>query len=203
MADNQENDNRESGDQNYLGIVKVVVGLALVPVIVWLVFYSVYIANITPVVYLRDRYQDIFWKVESLVLSKKDATFPDLDPVYTITPLKSPYEYTNIYLFRGVFMGISETDYMLQVRGYDDKIYYIAVGENFLNRNSIIPSGYSIYDPEVEVINQNSSLIPGETKVGIMWDDDRSLYQIFRRYRSDPSIPLNQNSKLFFSLSNF
>ena len=169
----------------------------------WLVFYSVFTANLPYIIPLRDWYQNTYWKAERVITSNTRDTYPYLDPVYTVMPQKSLFDNTNVYLLRGEFINIDSKEFTIEVLGHDRKTYFFKVGDNLFTKNNTQITSSSDYAPKMEVINLNSHLIPYSTRLGIMWDDKRTLYEIINQYGDNPQRPLNEKSTLFFSLTNF
>jgi len=161
--------------------IGIVGGLAYLALLFWLLFYSVYAANIPFIIPLRNWYQDTYWKVERLVL-KPVRTYPPFDPIYAIQVKNILPKIGYTYRLIGIFFGINSYDKTLDIKSFNNHHYYFDINES-------LRFTYSDIKPEDYIYGLSKLL--GKSIIEVEWNDQRSLYQIEKDYYKNSAAFLN------------
>ncbi|HUD20016.1 MAG TPA: hypothetical protein VMR81_06265 [Patescibacteria group bacterium] len=172
-------------DKRVWWTVGIVAAFLYIGFLFWLLFYSVYVANLSFVIPLRAWYQNAYWQAEG-VLWQKHRTYPPFNPIYAIQPISSDAK-TNTYLYQffGTFSSVDWRTRTLFMKGYDNNIYSFII-------------------PIAMIDNMDADTIGIDTPAAakniteIQWNDAREFQQMMIGYSKNKLAPLNQDAGYFF-----
>lgn len=191
-------------------IVVVVLSLVALTAVFWLLFYSVYTANLPFVFRLRDWYQHSYWDIKTLVAPNIGSGGLS-DAIYTFQ-VRGQYRGINFYSFRGRFVSLNSVDKTVTLADKNGKTYVFSCGDNEIiigqDGKLEFDTAYtftSIPAPDglTRVNNIHSDDIPltQDSKIIIYWDDRRGLPQLLNDHKADPQRPVNSESKWVFDFN--
>lgn len=169
----------------------------------WALFYSVKFANEDFIISLRNGYQNFSWSVKTGFAKDVAETYPPFDPIYKIQVVSSKdttERYT--YSFWGNFFGVGANPGTILLKDTGGGIYSFKVSASFSSEFpnlSVNSSSVPAYD-RLNLINNE---LNNQSKLMILWKDDRTLEQIIRENTTNSSKPLNSNSTDYFGLIQF
>ena len=161
-------------------IIGLVIIFSILGIFFWAFFYSVYFANLSIIIPLRNWYQDTYWKTESLVF-KPVRTYPPFEPIYTISVDKSDVPDAYTYSLWGTVSRVDTGGKTIYILGSDGNEYVFA----------LTIYGLSFTGTAGKDFDQEGMAAFKGAKVLASWPDAKSLAEIKKAYEQNKTDPIN------------
>lgn len=229
MAEDNPTETTEKVEKIGLGIIKWLAWgvpvLIVLGVFFWGLLYSNYLANISPIISIRNSYQNTYWAAAGLILGNK--TYPPTNPIYTIQPQEPLVPGMNTYTMIGSFEKLDADNALIYIKGSDQKTYIFRA--EFALQSDAETWLVVMHVSDIQTLSNGYTVVTGGTRlpnrpllssylqtlitnnqpaaplsiVGVRWNDKRTLGQIENDFQKNPSSPLNDQSPESFVLAQF